>query len=126
MLVKHVADHIIVQSQSCGKVHDIITNNDNYPLGIAVCFDIPPTKEHFHKTFDEIYFVLDGQIVLELYDPIAKSATVKVLNANELCVVSKGIHHKIIKSSEKNRLAVISYPPFQGNDEHSPDYTQKK
>jgi hypothetical protein len=40
------------------------------------------------------------------------------LSENELCLITKGIHHKIIESSKENRLCVISIPYFNGDDEY--------
>lgn len=118
MLIKHASDQIIVDSPTCGEVRNILTISDKYPLGIAICIDIKPTEGHYHLTFDETYFVLDGVMSLEIYDPKTGKKEVYPLKANELCVVTKGLHHKIVKSSDKNRLCVISYPPFHADDEH--------
>jgi mannose-6-phosphate isomerase-like protein (cupin superfamily) len=121
MLIKHLSDHFVVNSATCGEVRNILKKDDHYPLGVAVCIDIQPTEGHFHRSFDETYFVLDGEISLEIYDPHTDKTAVYPLKANELCVISKGLHHKIIKSSAKNRLCVISYPPFHADDEHPSD-----
>lgn len=120
-IIKHVSDHLVVNSPTCGEVHDILTKGDSCSIGVAICFDIKPTEGHFHRTFDETYFVLDGQISLKMYDPVAEKTAIYPLKANELCVVTKGLHHKVVKSSEKNRLCVISHPPFYAEDEHPSD-----
>lgn len=85
-------------------------------MGEAIAIDIKPTTSHFHKTFDEIYFVLDGELELEFYDPTADKTWTEKLSTNELVVVSKGIHHKVIRASERNRLCVLSAPPFHADD----------
>jgi len=118
MLTKKLGDHIVVHSPFCGEIREIITGADYDKLGIAVAIDIKPTTAHFHKTFDEIYFVLDGEIELEFYDPATENTLNEVLTANELTVVSKGVHHRVVRASERNRLCVVSAPPFHEDDEN--------
>lgn len=69
MLTKKLADHVVVHSPFCGEIREILLGSDYDKLGIAVAVDIKPTTAHFHKTFDEIYFVLDGELELEFFDP---------------------------------------------------------
>jgi mannose-6-phosphate isomerase-like protein (cupin superfamily) len=118
MITKKLADHLIVHSPYCGEIREIISGSDYDKLGIAVAVDIRPTTAHYHKTFDEIYFVLDGELDIEFYDPVADKTWHEVLSANELVVVSKGIHHKVVRSSDRNRLCVVSVPPFHADDEN--------
>ena len=118
MLTKKLADHIIVHSPFCGEIREIVAESDYDKLGVAVAIDIKPTTAHFHKTFDEIYFVLDGELKLEFYDPESDKIWTESLSANELTIVSKGVHHKVLKASERNRLCVISVPPFHADDEN--------
>ncbi len=118
MLTKKLADHIIVHSPFCGEIREILAGSDYAKLGVAVAIDIKPTTAHFHRTFDEIYFVLDGELELEFYDPESDKTWTESLSANELTIVSKGIHHKVLRATEKNRLCVISAPPFHADDEN--------
>ncbi|MFN4175160.1 MAG: hypothetical protein ACK4HV_08675 [Parachlamydiaceae bacterium] len=121
MPVKLSKDHKVIESPTCGTVHEILTRDDYKPFGLAVCFDIKPTKAHYHKTFDETYFVLDGEFVLQLYDRLQDKFETLTLKGNELAVISKGVHHKIKQASPKNRLCVISSPPFHADDETASD-----
>lgn len=121
MLIKHLADHLIVNSPTCGEVRDILKKGDYDPLGIAISINIQKTEGHYHLTFDEIYFVLDGEMTLQVYDPTTAKSTDYLLKANELIVISKGLHHKVIKASQQNRLCIISAPPFHEDDEHPSD-----
>lgn len=118
MLIKHLSDHTVVNSPTCGTVREILKKAEYAPLGVAICLDIQSTQGHYHNSFDEIYFVLDGEITLQIYNPVNKESSTYQLKANELCVVTKGLHHKVIDTSEKNRLCVISSPPFHADDEH--------
>lgn len=117
VILKHISDQHIVNSPTCGKVHEILRIGEYDPLGIAIAINIKPTQGHFHLTFDEIYFVLDGYVILEIYDPRTEEKAVYDIKENELCVITKGVHHKIIDASENNRLCVISAPPFHRDDE---------
>jgi len=87
----------------------------------AVAQDIKPTVAHYHKGFDEIYFVLDGSVNLKFFDPVTEKIWTQELAADELCVIGKGIHHKVIEASDKNRLCVITVPRFEESDEHLSD-----
>lgn len=121
MLIKHLCDHLIVNSPTCGEIHDILGLKDNCGFGVAISINIKTTQGHFHQTFDETYFVIDGELSLEIYDPATGKTDTYLLKANELCVVSKGLHHKVLKASEKNRICIISFPAFHPDDEHLSD-----
>jgi len=117
MIVKLLKDHIVKQSPTCGELREILIG-DEYPfLNIAVADNIKPTRAHFHKEFDEVYFVLDGYIGLKLYDPTSERIWTEFLGANELCVISKGVHREVTEASDTNKLCVISVPRFHSGDE---------
>ena len=116
MITKLLRDHVVKTSPFCGAIHEILTGAE-YSPSIALAIDIRETVPHFHKTFDEIYFVLDGEITLTLHDPANAKTTEQRLGADELCVISKGVHHKVAASSPKNRLCVICVPNFDPADE---------
>jgi mannose-6-phosphate isomerase-like protein (cupin superfamily) len=121
MIVRKTADQVINHSPTCGEIHEILIGGDYPHLNIAVAQDIRPTRAHFHKGFDEIYFVLDGTMRLGLYDPATGKTSEVELSANELCVISRGVHHVIRESSGSNRLCVITVPGFDPADEHPSD-----
>jgi len=120
MITKLVSDHVVNTSPFCGAIHEILTGAE-YSPSVALAIDIRETIPHFHKTFDEIYFVLDGAIALTLYDPANGRTTEQKLAADELCVITRGVHHKVAASSPKNRLCVICVPHFDPADEHKSD-----
>jgi mannose-6-phosphate isomerase-like protein (cupin superfamily) len=120
MITKLLSDHVVKTSPFCGAIHEILTDAE-YSPSIALAIDIRETVPHFHKTFDEIYFVLDGEIALTLHDPATSKTTEQKLVADELCVITKGVHHKVAASSAKNRLCVICVPQFDASDEHKSD-----
>jgi mannose-6-phosphate isomerase-like protein (cupin superfamily) len=117
MITKLLGDQVVKTSPFCGAIHEILTGAE-YSPSLALAIDIRETVPHFHTTFDEIYFILDGEIALTLYDPANGKTTEQKLGAGELCVISKGIHHKVAASSAKNRLCVICVPHFDPGDEH--------
>jgi mannose-6-phosphate isomerase-like protein (cupin superfamily) len=117
MITKLLSDHVVKTSPFCGAIHEILTGAE-YSPSIALAIDIRETVPHFHKTFDEIYFVLDGEIALTLHDPATGKTTEQKLVADELCVITKGVHHKVAASSPNNRLCVICVPHFDARDEH--------
>jgi mannose-6-phosphate isomerase-like protein (cupin superfamily) len=117
MLVKLLKDRKYIKTVTCGDLFEILSG-DEYSPNIAVLFNVGVTEAHFHNNFDEIYFVLNGFIVVKLYVPNENRLKEIKLKANELCVISKGIHHKIIKASKKNRLCALSIPKFNPDDEY--------
>jgi mannose-6-phosphate isomerase-like protein (cupin superfamily) len=121
MIVKLFKDHLVKQSPTCGELREILIGNDYPFLNIAVAQDIKPTIAHYHKEFDEIYFVLDGSMNLKFYDPVTEKVWTQKLAADELCVIGKGIHHKVTEASDRNRLCIITVPRFDGSDEHLSD-----
>jgi mannose-6-phosphate isomerase-like protein (cupin superfamily) len=121
MLIKKIQDHEVNISPTCGEIHEILGPKDDSTVNVAVAFDIKPTHAHYHLGFEEIYFVLDGDIQLKLYDPATGKIWTESLNANELAVLTPGIHHQIVASSEKNRLCVLTTPHFNPEDEHLSD-----
>jgi mannose-6-phosphate isomerase-like protein (cupin superfamily) len=121
MIVKLLKDQFVIQSPTCGEVREII-RGDEYPwLNIAIALNLQPTRAHYHLGFDEIYFVLDGRLQLRFYDPTDQRIWTQTLAADELCVISKGVHHVVTESSPTNRLCVITVPRFDPADEHLSD-----
>jgi mannose-6-phosphate isomerase-like protein (cupin superfamily) len=121
MIVKLYKDHVVKQSPTCGELREILIGNEYPFLNIAVAQDIKPTRAHYHNGFDEIYFVLDGWMNLKLFDPKTEKIWTQRLEANELCVITKGIHHELTETSDTNRLCVITVPGFVESDEHLSD-----
>ena len=120
MIVKRKKDHKVKQSPYCGELQEILSGSE-YSPNIAIALDICPTKAHYHSGFDEIYFVIDGYLVLKLFTPELGEITEQGLSANELCVIPKGIHHKVSEASVSNRLCIITMPCFADDDEHLSD-----
>ena len=116
MIIKRVEDHNIIKSNTCGNIHEILTDEDYDSLSIAVLPDSQPTKGHYHEKFEEIYFVLDGSVTIKFYDPDSGNTWNEKLKANELCIIPKGIHHVIEETSPGNRLCVMCLPRFVDGD----------
>lgn len=116
-IVRKAADFAVVATPTCGELREILQKDAYEPVSVALAIDIKPTKAHFHRTFDEIYFMLDGSIDLELFDPGDGSRCLVSLEAGELCVIPRGKHHRVTASSDRNRLCVLSAPAWQAGDE---------
>lgn len=121
MLIKKIEDQIINATDTCGEIRTIIKKGEYHFLGMAIAINIQPTKAHYHNTFDEIYFLTDGNMTLGIYNPLTNKKDQYELNSNELFIISKGLHHKILTASAQNRLCIISVPPFYPDDEHPSD-----
>lgn len=116
MILKLLADHVVKHSATCGEIREILRGSEFSP-NIAIAVNIGTTTPHYHQTFDEIYFVLDGSLTLRLHDPAGNVFSTHTLVANELCVITRGIHHVVAEASPQNRLAVITTPRFDIADE---------
>lgn len=121
LVIKKKKDHIEVQSPFCGRIIVVSTPQDNPKVDIALAINIRPTTAHFHERFEETYMVLDGWLVLQLFDPKTEQISTVKLEANELAMIPKGMHHRIVEASEENRLQVICVPGFNAADEHPSD-----
>ncbi len=118
MKIKLKSDHKIIENDTCGQIREILSGGEHPNFDLAIAIDIHPTKAHFHKNFDEIYFVLDGSITLKTFDPSNGAREEQQLCANELCLIAKGVHHQITQCTQQNRLCVISTPRWMAADEH--------
>ena len=116
MIVKKVKDHHVITSNTCGNIHEILTDEDYDSLSVAVLPDSQPTKGHYHEKFEEIYFVLDGSVKLKFHNPENGRTWNEELSADELCVIPKGVHHVIEETSPGNRLCVMCVPRFVDGD----------
>jgi mannose-6-phosphate isomerase-like protein (cupin superfamily) len=117
MILKKLADHVVIDNPLCGTIHNILRKSDFEGVNVATAIDIRPTTAHFHKTFEEIYLMLDGTLTLALHDPADNSTREVKLEANELCLIPKGLHHVIKSASPTNRLCIITHPHFDPADE---------
>jgi len=119
-LVKQVANQVLKTTPFCGKLWEILRRGDYRGLDVAVLEDVNSTVGHFHRGFDEIYFQLDGTLTVTLFDPNLGADTpeqIVTLARNELCVIPRGVHHKVSRASRGNRLCCICVPSFDPADE---------
>ncbi|MGK7912250.1 MAG: hypothetical protein AB4050_12350 [Synechococcus sp.] len=118
MLIRKMSDHVVKQTPTCGKIREVLQGDDYKGLDFAFGLDMKPTTGHYHKTFDEIYIILDGSFEIRFHDPKENRSWTEKFESNELVVIERGIHHRIISTSPKNRLGVICVPGFKVGDEH--------
>ena len=68
MITKKFADHKVLDSPYAREMREVINTNDYEKMAIAIAVDMEQMDAHYHKTFDQIFFVLDGDLKFEFYD----------------------------------------------------------
>ncbi|WP_157607777.1 cupin domain-containing protein [Runella limosa] len=121
ILIKKIDSFTRKTSPFCGEFFQILSGEEYQP-DLVIFPDIRATDAHFHQDFDEIYLVIDGEIEVETYEPVGGIRLKTTLLPNELMMIGKGIHHKISKTSDTNRLCVISKPCYNSDDVHPSIY----
>ena len=121
MITKKYEEHNILDSPYAKEMREIISGSEYENVAVAIAVDLEQMDAHYHNTFDEIFFVLDGNMKFEFYDPKDGRVWTDELSLNETIIVKKGIHHKILRASEHNRLFVVSIPPYNPDDENPSD-----
>ena len=121
LIEKRVADQVVKYSDFCGELREILRCRECAGLDLAVLEDIHWTVGHFHRGFDEIYFQLDGKLIIAVFDPSNSETRIVELERNEVCVIPRGVHHKVIGGSTRNRLCCICIPGFDPSDENRSD-----
>lgn len=121
VVIKKKENQIAAQSPFCGNLTLVSTPADSPKMDMALFYDIKKTKGHFHQNFEEVYLVVDGWLELEFYEPHTERKTEVRLEADEMVMIRPGVHHRIVNSSEKNRLYVMCLPGFNHADEIASD-----
>ena len=121
MIKKKYSDHIVLDCPYAKEMREILNSSEYDKAGVAIAVDLEQMDAHYHKTFDEVFYVLDGDIKLEFYDPDNGNIWTEGLSKDELLVVKKGTHHKILRATEHNRMLIISIPPYHREDENPSD-----
>jgi mannose-6-phosphate isomerase-like protein (cupin superfamily) len=120
MIVKRQRDHVHIQTTTCGALVEVLAGADVTPT-IALVRDIRVTVPHYHEGFEEVYFVLEGTMTVRLYEPESREMCDVELRKHELCVIPRGVHHQVVRSSYESLLCALSVPRFDRSDEHSSD-----
>lgn len=114
-------DHVLYECAYAKEMREVL-DKDNYgPVGLAIAVDLKEMKGHYHKTFDEIYYLLNGNMNVKFYDPDGGKTWTEHLEKGDTMVIPKGIHHAIQNSSPENKLMVMSIPPWYAEDENPSD-----
>jgi len=121
MITKKYAEHNVLDSPYAREMREIIARGEYNKAGIAIAVDLEQMDAHYHETFDEIFFVLDGDMKFEFYDPQKGNIWTVESSLNDLVIVKQGIHHKVLRASEHNRLLVVSIPQYDPDDENPSD-----
>jgi len=122
IIVKKQKDYTPIVTRTCGALTEILAEPHVTPA-IALVRDIRVTVPHFHREFEELYWVLDGEMTIRLYEPDERRFTDVELRKHELCVIRRGVHHQVARSSYENLLCALSVPYFEKNDETPSDVT---
>lgn len=117
-IIKRSLDHNVIPTGTCGDFVEILRGGEYEKLDLGIVLDIQATKGHYHKQADEVYFVLDGEISVDLFNPSNNTKQTVTLGSNELCVIKAGTHHKIHSTSKTNRVCVITIPRWDKDDEY--------
>ncbi|MFH1899031.1 MAG: cupin domain-containing protein [Patescibacteria group bacterium] len=113
MLIKKKKQQVKFKSPVCGFLIDIIKTGK---FGIVKAENIGITGRHYHKKTTEVYYLLSGEIVVEVKEKNKKEKKVK-LEAGDVLVLQPYDIHKIIKASDKNQMIVTCVPDWQEEDE---------
>ena len=117
-ITKKLTDHIKKTSETCGEISEVLTRGEYAHLDVAVICGITHTVAHYHASFDEVYLVASGALTVEFYDPARQHKWAETYHSDELCVIGKGLHHKVVGGTAQNKLIVICVPGFDLADEH--------
>ncbi len=117
MLKKKPDDHIVHDCPYSKEMREILNVSEYSKMGLAIGVDLVPMQAHYHKTFDEIFYVLEGNMDCTFYDPEEDKTWIEQLSEGDTLVVSRGVHHKVTNASSKNKIMVISIPPYHPDDE---------
>ena len=79
--------------------YEVIAKMNNHNFTIVRVKD-RTLNFHTHPDSDEVFFIVDGQMKLEFRDKTVE------LKAGEMCVVSKGIEHRPICTTEVTCLLI--------------------
>ncbi|MCK5710293.1 MAG: WxcM-like domain-containing protein [Deltaproteobacteria bacterium] len=121
MNTKKYTEHNVLDSPYAREMREIINSSEYEKASMAIAVDLEQMDAHYHKTFDQIFFVLEGDMKFEFYDPANGNVWTVESSVNDLVIVKEGIHHKVLRASEHNRLLVISIPQYDPDDENPSD-----
>jgi mannose-6-phosphate isomerase-like protein (cupin superfamily) len=107
-----------IESSTCGKLIQLL-NSHEAPSSIITIENIKPTTNHAHKISTEIYWLEQGNINMEVSTD--KEINNVMLESGSILVIHPGEFHRIVSSSDINKLIVISTPSWSPNDEVLPN-----
>lgn len=121
MIHKKLQEHVLYDCDYAREMRQILSPSEYDKAGLALAVDLGQMNSHYHKTFDEIFYVLEGSMNCKFYDPESKKTWSEELSSGDVLVVPKGVHHKILEASSKNKLIVMSIPPWHADDVNPSD-----
>lgn len=110
-LVRKVMD-ASPQQITCGLMRKLTDATDFKDMDFVHVTIIDSTKRHYHKKLTEVYYVLKGEIDVEVDN---KKERVK---KDEMILIFPNINHKAWKTGKENaELLVACCPPWTEEDE---------
>lgn len=107
-------DYRNIRSNTCGALTELL-NDSTIPISITKAINIVPTTKHAHKQSVEIYWVVEGNLEIELTTN-RETKVIKLLQGTIL-IINPGEFHSVVKASETNEVIVLSTPPWTSDDE---------
>jgi mannose-6-phosphate isomerase-like protein (cupin superfamily) len=113
MIFKTKKQQIKFKSPACGYLIDVIKDKN---FGIVKAENIKVTGRHYHKKATETYYLLSGEISVEVKEKNKKEKLVN-LKTGDVLILQPYDVHKIVKVSDKNELLVTCVPDWREDDE---------
>lgn len=110
------SDQKVIKSKTCGDLIQILESKSS-PISFVLSRNLKPTKGYIHKKSYEYYYVISGNLTIDVVgvDGVKKRV---LLNEGELLEIEPDEFHEVVQSSEENEVAVICNPPWSSEDQY--------
>lgn len=95
---------------------EVLLPHGTLPYEIIRFRSFVTNQAHYHKLFDESYYVEEGNITVALMTAGSTSVEVRKYQQGELVIIPKGTVHKTLNGSADNKILVIYYPRYIETD----------
>lgn len=97
---------------TCGIMRKLTDSKDFSGMDIVNVTIKDPTKEHYHKTITEVYYVLKGKVKVKV------DGKTEELREGEMIMIFPNTKHKAWKTTKNNaEILVICSPPWTEEEE---------
>ncbi len=109
-----------VQDPNDHTIFDILPPTAQPGFEVKVVEGFVDNNNHYHETFDEAYYCVEGRAVVRLRPHTDKEAHHRQLSAGSCATIPKYTDHKVVGGTPDNRVMVFYWPRFNGeNDYHA-------